>query len=100
MLSGEAAVFRPILGFSSQLSIEGWDTHTHTHKSSRLPIQMHTLISQTRVIALGAALFLAACSSHEGGASGTQSLSSTLQDLSIDPSGRTTVSIFTAAPTG
>lgn len=61
---------------------------------------MHKLISQTRVIALGAALFLAACSSNEGAVSGTQSLSSTLQDLSIDPTGRTTVFTFTTAPTG
>jgi len=62
--------------------------------------QMHTHTATSRAMALCAALFFTACTSSDDSTSGTQSLTSALQDLGIDPTGRTTVFTFAQAPTG
>lgn len=62
---------------------------------------MHTHTAISRAIALGTALLFTACSTSDDSAGSTQSsLTSALQDQSIDPSGHTTVFTFTKAPSG
>ena len=61
---------------------------------------MHTLTAISRAIALGTALLFTACTTSDDSSGGSQSLTSALQDLGIDPSGRTTVFTFTKAPSG